>query len=64
MHGKFEDQVLFEVTIKRKKGFPSGTHVKRVYRVVHGEKVLVDKLGRNDPCPCGSGRLLREMLSA
>jgi arsenate reductase (glutaredoxin) len=24
--------------------------------VVHGDKELVEKLGRNDPCPCGSGR--------
>jgi preprotein translocase subunit SecA len=21
-----------------------------------GEKELVEKLGRNDPCPCGSGK--------
>jgi uncharacterized protein YecA (UPF0149 family) len=23
---------------------------------VHGDKELHEKLGRNDPCPCGSGR--------
>ncbi|MFD0876947.1 SEC-C metal-binding domain-containing protein [Massilia pinisoli] len=23
---------------------------------MHGEKELLEKLGRNDPCPCGSGR--------
>lgn len=28
----------------------------RGYRVVHGDKVLEEKLGRNDLCPCGSGR--------
>jgi len=22
--------------------------------VVHGDKELIEKLGRNDPCPCGS----------
>ena len=25
-------------------------------RIVHGDKELREKLGRNDPCPCGSGR--------
>lgn len=25
-------------------------------RVVHGDKELVEKLGRDDPCPCDSGR--------
>jgi uncharacterized protein YecA (UPF0149 family) len=29
-------------------------------RVVHGEKELLEKLGRNDPCPCGSGRLFKK----
>ncbi|MDR3459140.1 MAG: SEC-C metal-binding domain-containing protein [Verrucomicrobiae bacterium] len=23
---------------------------------MHGDKLLQEKLGRNDPCPCGSGR--------
>ena len=35
----------------------SETHVKRGHRVVHDEKELNEKLGRNDLCPCGSGRL-------
>jgi uncharacterized protein YecA (UPF0149 family) len=30
--------------------------VKRGVRVVHGNKELSEKLGRNDLCPCGSGR--------
>jgi len=30
--------------------------VKRGDRVVHRDKHLVEKLGRNDLCPCGSGR--------
>jgi uncharacterized protein YchJ len=30
--------------------------VKRGDRVVHGDKELLEKLGRNDPCICGSGR--------
>ena len=46
----------FEITIKRRKGFPSETQVKRGVRIVHGNKELIEKLGRNDLCPCGSGR--------
>lgn len=53
----------FEPTSKRRKGFPSETHVKRGDRVVHGDKDLVEKLGRNDPCPCGSGRRFQGVLS-
>jgi hypothetical protein len=45
----------FEIMSKRRKGFPSETRVKRGVRVVHGDKELREKLGRNDPCPCGSG---------
>ncbi|MCP3923627.1 MAG: nucleic acid-binding protein [Desulfobacterales bacterium] len=41
---------------KRRYGFPSETRVKRGDRVVHGYKELTEKLGRNDPCPCGSYR--------
>jgi uncharacterized protein YecA (UPF0149 family) len=48
--------IAFEVNSKRRKGFPSETHVKRGDRVVGGIKELLEKLGRNDPCPCGSGR--------
>ena len=52
----------FEVTSKRRKGFPSETQVKRGERLVHGSKELIEKLGRNDLCPCGSGRCLQAML--
>jgi hypothetical protein len=53
----------FEVTSKRRRGFPSETRVKRGLRFVRGgEKELVEKLGRNDPCPCGSGMSFQEML--
>ena len=45
----------FEITSKRRKGFPSETHVKKGVRIVHGFKELREKLGRNDLCPCGSG---------
>jgi uncharacterized protein YecA (UPF0149 family) len=46
----------FEITSKRRKGFPSETRVKRGVRIVHRNKELREKLGRNDLCPCGSGR--------
>lgn len=45
----------FEIMSKRRKGFPSETRVKKGTRVVHGHKELREKLGRNDPCPRGSG---------
>lgn len=47
-----------------RKGFPSETNVKRGLRVVNGGKELSEKLGRNDPCPCGSGRTFQEVLLA
>ena len=47
--------VLFEPMSKRRRGFPSEAQVKRGLRIVHGDKELVEKLGRNDLCPCGSG---------
>lgn len=40
---------------KRRKGYPSERRVKHRRRVVHGDKELAEKLGREDPCPCGSG---------
>ena len=49
---------------KRRKGFPSETQVKRGDRVVGGHKELLEKLGRNDPCPCGSGRTFPALLLA
>jgi len=47
---------------KRRRGFPSETRVKRGHRIVHGNKELVEKLGRNDLCPCGSGRRFQAVL--
>lgn len=52
----------FEKSSKRRRGFPSETHVKRGQRTVHGEKELLEKLGRNDLCPCGSGHRFQELL--
>ena len=50
----------FEPSSKRRKGYPSETRVKRGLRIVGGDKELVEKLGRNDLCPCGSGRRFRK----
>ena len=48
---------------KRRRGFPSETNVKRGVRSVKGgEKELQERLGNNDPCPCGSGRRFQELL--
>jgi uncharacterized protein YecA (UPF0149 family) len=38
--------------------------VKRGVRVVHGDKELLEKLGRNDPCPCRSNKCFQEVLHA
>lgn len=57
MPNKTHEESHFEITSKRRKGFPSETQVKRGVRVVHGVKELIEKLGRNDLCPCGSGHL-------
>jgi len=55
--------LAFERTSKRRKGFPSETNVKRGHRFIRGGEVeLVEKLGRNDPCLCGSGRSFQEVL--
>ncbi|MDH5557314.1 MAG: SEC-C metal-binding domain-containing protein [Alphaproteobacteria bacterium] len=29
---------------------------------MHGDKELIEKLGRNDPCPCKSGRRFQALL--
>jgi hypothetical protein len=52
--------VFFETMSKRRKGFPSEKKVKRGVRIVHGNKELSEKLGRNDLCPCGSGRRFKK----
>jgi hypothetical protein len=36
----------FEGTSKRRRGYPSETHVKRGAQIIHGDKELVEKLGR------------------
>lgn len=55
-HSNHDEISNFEITSKRRKGFPSETRVKRGDRIVHGDKQLSEKLGSNDLCPCGSAR--------
>ncbi len=64
IHIQHWEETRFEITSKRRKGFPSETQVKKGERVVHGDKELHEKLGRNDLCPCGSGRRFQEVLPA
>jgi uncharacterized protein YchJ len=52
--------VFFETMSKRRRGYPSETNVKVGLRVVHGDKPLEEKLGRNDLCPCGSGNRFKQ----
>jgi uncharacterized protein YecA (UPF0149 family) len=47
---------FFKPMSKRRRGYPSETKVRIGIRVVHGYKLLDEKLGRNDLCPCGSRR--------
>ena len=61
-HRSIKTARFFEITRKRRQGFPSETRVQRGDRVVHGDKELREKLGRNDPCPCGSGRSFQKLL--
>ena len=52
-------------TSKRRRGFPSEAKVKRGSRGVQtalGFKDFVEKLGRRDLCPCGSGRVFQGVL--
>jgi len=56
--------LAFEVSSKRRKSFPSETRVKRGVQIVHGDVELMEKLGRRDLCPCGSGRRFQAMLYA
>lgn len=41
----------FEVTSKRRKGFPSETHVKRGFRIVGGRKELIREARPRGPLP-------------
>ena len=48
-----------------RKGYPSETNVKHGLRFVRGGEVeLIEKLGRKDRCPCGSGLSFQTLLPA
>jgi uncharacterized protein YecA (UPF0149 family) len=55
-----EDQHPGETMSKRRKGYPSESKVKRGVRIVHGNKELAEKLGRNDLCLCGYGKRFKK----
>jgi len=62
-HGPARTQrtaIFFETMSKRRKGFASETKVQRGVRIVHGDKELVERVGRNDLCPCGSGKRFKK----
>jgi hypothetical protein len=48
---------------KRRKGYPSETNVRVGVRIVHGDKLLVEKLGRNDLCPLRQRTTVQAVLS-
>src|SRR4051812_32593544 len=50
----------FRPMSKRRRGYPSEAKVKRGIRFVHGDKLLEEKLGRNDLCPCRSGKRFKK----
>ena len=54
----------FEPMSKRRHGYPSERCVKVGMRIVHGDKLLEEKLGRNDLCPCGSGKRFKRCCLA
>jgi hypothetical protein len=69
MYGNAQTEPGYEVLLLSARasvagGFLSETRVKRGDRIVHGDKELLEKLGRNDPCPCDSGRRFQEVLYA
>ena len=59
-----EDDESFHDHKQAAQRLPSETGVKRGDHVVGGAKELNEKLGRNDPCPCGSARSFQTLLPA
>ncbi|WP_246412722.1 SEC-C metal-binding domain-containing protein [Methylobacterium brachythecii] len=56
--------LLSRLPLSAENPFPSESRVKTGIRVVHGDVALEEKLGRNDPCPCGSTRSFQALLHA
>ena len=49
-HTHDREDANFEIASERRQGFPSETQVKRGVRIVHLDKELGEKVGRNDLC--------------
>lgn len=58
----WEDSNL-ELPANEGKASPSETQVRKGVPIVHGNKELYEKLGRNDLCPCGSCPCLRTVVA-
>lgn len=50
---------IIEKMSKRSKGFPSQAHVTTKGGETRFGEEFIEKLGRNDPCPCDSGQLFK-----
>ena len=55
------NQTCLRTSSKRRKGFPSETHIRRGLRIVHTDRTI-GKLGRYDPCSFGSERRFRKVF--
>jgi uncharacterized protein YchJ len=59
-----DNDFFHEPSSKRRRGSHPRLTSGGGFRVVHGDKDLSEKLGRNDACPCGSGHKFQEVLHA
>lgn len=63
MYREHDAEASFWADQQAPQGVPSSeSSVKCGDRVVGTDTELVEKLGRNDPCPCGSGRRFPPLL--
>jgi len=63
MYRDHDNEASFWAVEQAAPGVPSSeSRVKRGDRVVGIDTELVEKLGRNDLCPCGSGRRFPPLL--
>ena len=64
MQRNHNDQLFFRDHEQATARAPSEMKVKRGVQIIHGDKLLEEKLGRNDPCPCGSGKKYKKCHGA
>jgi len=63
MHREFDATASFWADQQAPQGVPSSeSQVKRGHRIVGIDTELIEKLGGNDRCPCGSGRRFPPLL--